>query len=230
MKFGGWQKTSFIDFPGKISAVLFTQGCTFRCPFCHNPSLVLPKSFSPSLITEQEVLSFLEERKGKLDGVVISGGEPTIHPDLPEMIRAIKKLGFAVKVDTNGSCPAMVEQLLSEKTVDYWAIDRKASLSRYPLLTGVDFDPSLVEKTSQMIRTSTVAYEFRTTVIRELHPPEELELIGKELAGAKLLVLQQFRPQVTLDPQMQHKTAYTDEEMESLCSLIKPYVRTVLWR
>jgi pyruvate formate lyase activating enzyme len=146
------------------------------------------------------------------------------------MIRAIKKLGFAVKLDTNGSRPEIVEQLLTEKTVDYWAIDRKASLARYPLLTGIASGSALVEKTSQMIRQATDEHEFRTTVIREFHSPEEIELIGKELTGARRLVLQQFRPHVTLDPQLYHSTAYTSEEMDALCSRVRPYVQETYWR
>ena len=230
MKFGGWQQCSLIDFPGKISAVLFTEGCTFRCPFCHNPSLVLPGQDRSSQITEQEVFAFLETRKGKLDGVVISGGEPTIHAALPALIQAIRKMGFSIKLDTNGSRPEMVEQLIAEKTVDYWAMDRKASLARYQLLAGVSFDPSVVVRTSQLVMDATDSYEFRTTVIRELHSPEEIVQIGKELCGARRLILQQFRPAVTLDPSLQHATAYTNDEMERLCTSVKPYVSECTWR
>jgi pyruvate formate lyase activating enzyme len=230
MKFGGWQQCSLIDFPGKISAVLFTEGCTFRCPFCHNPSLVIPGQNRSSRITEEEVFAFLEKRRGKLDGVVISGGEPTIHADLPELIKAIKKMGFAIKLDTNGSRPEMVERLISERIVDYWAMDRKSSIARYHLLAGVSFDPSIIVTTSQMVIDSTDEYEFRTTVIRELHSPEEIVQIGKELCGARKLILQQFRPAVTLDPSFQHATAYSNEEMEHLCTSIRPYVKECYWR
>jgi len=230
MRFGGWQKSSLIDFPGKISVVLFTQGCTFRCPFCHNPGLVLPEAFSSESITEQEVLSFLERRKGKLDGVVISGGEPTIQKDLPEFITAVKALGFAVKLDTNGSRPSVVEQLLHENLVDYWAMDRKASLARYHILAGLAVDTSSILKTSELVMEATDAYEFRTTVIREYHSPEEIVQIGKELAGARRLILQQFRSAVTLDPLFQQATAFSGEEMELLCQSVRPYVGECSWR
>lgn len=228
MKLGGWQKCSLIDYPGKISAVLFTQGCTFRCPFCHNPDLVLPGS--TVRIDEQEVFAFLEQRKGKLDGVVISGGEPTIHPDLPDFIRQIRQLGFSVKLDTNGSRPDVVESLLSEHLVDYWAMDRKASLARYSLLAGVAIDPSLIIRTSKLVMAATDAYEFRTTVIREYHSPEEIVQIANELAGARRLILQQFRPDVTLDPAFRQSTAYSAPEMEHLCALVRPIIPECHWR
>lgn len=230
MKFGGWQQCSLIDFPGKVSVVVFTEGCSFRCPFCHNPSLVFPQLNSAPRITEDELFAFLEKRKGKLDGVVISGGEPTIHPSLPQLIRAIKKMGFSVKLDTNGSCPQMIEKLLSENTVDYWAMDWKASVARYHVLTGVQIDPAIIVKSSQLIRQATEEYEFRTTVIREFHSPEEIVQIGKELNGAHRLILQQFRPAVTLDPALQRATAYTKEEMDNLCDSIKPYIKECSWR
>jgi pyruvate formate lyase activating enzyme len=230
MKFGGWQRCSLIDFPGKVSAVLFTQGCSFRCPFCHNPGLVIPAQFSDFPISEEEILSFLENRKGKLDGVVISGGEPTLHQDLPTFIRKVRSLGFKIKLDSNGSRPDVVEALIKENLVDYWAIDRKASLARYPQITGIAIDTKLIAKTSQLIMDSTTPYEFRSTLIREYHPPEEVECIAKELSGAKQLILQQFRPAVTLDPKFQKATPYSDEEMGVLLSLVKPHVHTCSWR
>jgi pyruvate formate lyase activating enzyme len=230
MKFGGWQRCSLIDFPGKVSAVLFTQGCSFRCPFCHNPGLVLPDQFSDFSISEEEIFSFLEKRKGKLDGVVISGGEPTLHKDLPTFIRNVRSLGFEIKLDSNGSRPDVVETLIKENLVDYWAIDRKASLAHYHKITGIAIDTKLIEKTSQLIMDSPTPYEFRTTLIREYHPPEEILCIAKELSGAKRLILQQFRPAVTLDPKLQKATPYSDVEMESFLSLVKPHVQECSWR
>lgn len=228
MEFGGWQKCSLIDFPGKISAVLFTRGCTFRCPFCHNPSLVLPGT-RPT-VSEEEVLTFLEQRRGKLDGVVISGGEPTIHHELPRFIRAVRQMGFQIKVDTNGSRPDVVEHLLTAGLVDYWAMDRKASLARYSHLAGVSIDPETIVQTSRLVMDATDAYEFRTTVIREFHPPEEVLQIARELSGARRLILQRFRPDVTLDPSLQKATAYSDEEMERLCQSVRPYITDCSWR
>ena len=230
MKFGGWQPCSLIDFPGKISVIVFTEGCSFRCPFCHNPGLVLPEKQSPPRLTEKEIFDFLRKRTGKLDGVVISGGEPTIHAGLPLFIKTIKEMGFSVKLDTNGSQPHVIERLLADGFVDYWAMDRKASLARYHLLAGVPIDPSVIVRSSQLIMAGAVEYEFRTTVIRELHSPEEIEQIGKELSGAHRLILQQFRPAVTLDPTLSTATTYTNEEMERLCNTIRPYINECSWR
>jgi len=230
MKLGGWQRCSLIDFPGKVSAVLFTKGCSFRCPFCHNPGLVLPQQFDNDHLSEEMVFDFLKGRQGKLDGVVISGGEPTIHADLPDFIRAIKALGFAVKLDTNGDHPDIIEQLVTEKLVDYWAMDRKASLPRYEKISGVKIDIQDIVKSSNLIMHSDVPYEFRTTLVRELHPKEEATLIAQEIEGADRYVLQQFRPLITLDTNLQTASPYSDEEMESLCELARPFVKECSWR
>ena len=228
LQFGGWQKCSLIDFPGKVSTVLFTKGCSFRCPFCHNPSLVLPAPLP--CVSEEEIFSFLKQRQGKIDGVVISGGEPTIHEGLIPFIRAVRQMGFCIKLDTNGSRPEVVQQLLEERLVDYWAIDRKASLARYPQLTGVPMDPSVVVRSSRLVMEATDAYEFRTTVVRELHSPEEMLQIARELHGARRLILQRFRPEVTLDPALRTATAYTDEEMDQLCQSIRSFIADCSWR
>jgi len=230
MKLGGWQRCSLIDFPGKVSAVLFTEGCSFRCPFCHNPGLVLPQQFSPPQLSEEIVLDFLKKRQGKLDGVVISGGEPTIHADLPRFMQTIKGMGFAIKLDTNGDHPDIIEQLIAEKLVDYFAMDRKASLPRYEKISGVKIDPQDIVKSSQLIMQSGVPYEFRTTLVRELHPKEEAALIAQEIAGADRYVLQQFRPLITLDTKLQTATPYSDEEMDALCELARPFVKECSWR
>jgi len=230
MKLGGWQRCSLIDFPGKVSAVLFTKGCSFRCPFCHNPGLVVPQQFDNEHLSEETVFEFLKERQGKLDGVVISGGEPTIHPDLPDFIRTIKELGFAVKLDTNGDHPDIIEKLVTEKLVDYWAMDRKASLPRYEKISGVKIDIEDIVKSSNLIIDSGVPYEFRTTLVRELHPKEEPMLIAQEIQGADRYVLQQFRPLITLDTNLQTASPYSDEEMESLCETARPFVKECSWR
>jgi pyruvate formate lyase activating enzyme len=228
MKFGGYRACSLIDFPGKISAVLFTQGCSFRCPFCHNPGLVLHSS--PTSLSEEVLLDFLETRKGKLDGVVISGGEPTIHPELPSFIKKIKQLGFAVKLDTNGSLPNVIEALLHTDLIDYWAIDRKASLANYSKISGVHIEPEIISKSSALIMNATENYEFRTTVIREFHPPEEIHTIAQELTHSRRYILQQFHPHTTLDPSLGASIAYSPAEMENLCAIARPYVQECFWR
>jgi len=230
VKLGGWQKCSLIDFPGKICAILFTKGCSFRCPFCHNPGLVLPEHLAQEQLDEKAVFAFLHKRKGLLDGVVVSGGEPTIHADLPEFLASIKAMGFAIKLDTNGDHPEMLESLIRKNLVDYWAMDRKASLPRYAQIAGVPIDTQKIEQSSSLIIQSGLPYEFRTTLVRELHPPEEAELIARELQGVDRFILQQFRPLITLDPKLQTASPYTDEEMTSLCERAKPYVQECFWR
>jgi len=230
VKLGGWQKCSLIDFPGKVCAVLFTKGCSFRCPFCHNPGLVLPKQLAQEHLDEKIVFEFLQKRKGLLDGVVVSGGEPTIHADLPEFLTTIKTMGFAIKLDTNGDHPEMIERLIRKNLVDYWAMDRKASLPRYAQITGIPIDTRKIEQSSSLIIQSGLPYEFRTTLVRELHPPEEVEHIARELHGVNRFILQQFRPLITLDPKLQTASPYNDEEMTSLCERAKPYVQECFWR
>jgi pyruvate formate lyase activating enzyme len=216
MKFGGWHKSSLIDFPGKISVVLFTQGCTFRCPFCHNPDLVLPHRFTSCPISEEEVLALLEKRKKKLDGIVITGGEPTMHSDLKEFIKKVKSLGYALKLDTNGTIPEAIEDLLQEDLLDYVAMDIKASFPNYNKLTGAPVNIDSIEKSIRLIMERAKDYEFRTTIIKELHDAQEVAAIVKSIAGAKRYVLQKFRPDVTLDSSFQSYSACTDEEMSEL--------------
>jgi pyruvate formate lyase activating enzyme len=228
MKFGGYRACSLVDFPGKISAVLFTQGCSFRCPFCHNPGLVLHASATS--LSEELLLDFLKTRIGKLQGVVISGGEPTIHPELESFIKKIKSLGFSVKLDTNGSHPEVVEALLKTDLINYWAIDRKASLANYSRISGVQIEPETIQKSSTLIMNATENYEFRTTVIREFHPPEEILTIAQELAHARRYILQQFRPNITLDPSLGSSIAYSPDEMEHLCTIARPFVKECCWR
>jgi len=230
MEFGGWQRCSLIDFPGKVSAVLFTKGCSFRRPFCHNPGLVLPNQPQEPPLSEEAVLEFLHARKGKLDGVVVSGGEPTIHKALPAFLRCVKDLGFEVKLDTNGDNPYVVEQLIEEKTVDYFAMDIKASAARYSVVSGVAIDPEQIWKSVSLIMNSSCSYEFRTTVVKELHEPEEIPRIAQHIQGASKFFLQQFRPLVTLDPALQSATPYSADEMEALCESARPYVQHCAWR
>lgn len=228
MKFGGYRACSLVDFPGKISAVFFTQGCNFRCPFCHNPQLVLPPHNTS--VSEEVLLDFLKTREGKLDGVVISGGEPTIHPELPACIKRIKDLGFSVKLDTNGSHPNVIEALLQSGLVDYWAVDRKASLSNHSKLSGVQIDAKILSLSASLIMNATENYEFRTTVIQEFHPPEEIVAIAQEIAHARRYILQQFRPHTTLDPALGSFKAYDPVQMDDLCALARPYVQECSWR
>lgn len=230
MIFGGWQKFSLIDFPGRASAILFTQGCPFRCPFCHNPELINPTQGMFTPVTEKEILDFLSTRQNKLDGVVITGGEPTLHNDLPDFISKLKSLGFAVKLDTNGSRPEMIERLVRDGHLDYLAMDYKSPLEKYQSHSGSMIDTEKIKKSVDLIRQSGIDYEFRTTVVKELLTEEDILKIADELKGAKRYVLQKFLPGRTLDPLFAEMTTYTDEEFEKICKKIKKFVAQCLWR
>ncbi len=189
MLIGAITKFTLIDFPGHISAIIFTQGCNFRCPFCHNPELVLPEKFEDP-IPEDEVLKFLAHRKKYLDGVEFTGGEPTLQKDLPQMIKKIKEMGFAVKLDTNGTNPEMLKQLFSENLLDYVAMDVKSSLERYDEIAGVKTDKDKIRESISLIINNAPDYEFRTTVIKGFHNIEEIRRIGELIQGAKRYFIQ----------------------------------------
>lgn len=178
MKFGGLIKFTLIDFPGRPAAVVFTQGCNFRCRYCHNPELVYPHLFTEPA-PEEEIWSFLQRRQGTLEGVVVSGGEPTLFDDLPLFMTKIKQLGYKVKLDTNGTRPDMIAELIEKKLVDYIAMDLKAPLDKYNLITGVDFNPEILTRSMDLIRQSGLEYEFRTTYDKEVLTDADIEELKK---------------------------------------------------
>lgn len=182
MKIGGLIKFTLIDFPGRPAAVVFTQGCNFRCRYCHNPELVYPHMFSEPVAME-EIYSFLKRRQGTLEGVVVSGGEPTLHEDLPSFMADLKAMGYATKLDTNGTRPDMLKSLLDAKLLDYIAMDIKAPLEKYSLITGVDFNPEVLKQSMDLIRQSGVDYEFRTTYDKEVLTDEDISTITQRLDG-----------------------------------------------
>lgn len=218
MRIGGLQKFSLIDYPKKVAAVIFTQGCNFRCPFCHNPDLVLPEQYN-NPISEEEVLAFLEKRKGQLTGVVITGGEPTIHKDLGDFLRKIKSLGYAIKLDTNGSDPESLEALVDGGLVDYIAMDIKTSLPRYSEACGVDVDIQNIKKSISFIINSGVDYHFRTTLVSKYISSKDLEEISKTLsdAQARQYVIQKLdtKPRL-LDETLKDGRVYSEEEFKAL--------------
>lgn len=194
MKIRGFQKLTLVDYPNQMAAILFTGGCDFRCPFCHNGELVLHPSLTPE-IPESEVFSYLEKRKGLLDGVVVSGGEPTLADDLDEFLSALKKMGYLVKLDTNGSRPEVLSRIVSEKLVDYVAMDIKNSFERYPETVGFPkYDTSNVSRSISFLLSCQVDYEFRTTCVKELHDEKSFHSIGKIVEGAERYYLQNFVP------------------------------------
>ena len=182
---------TLLDFPGKVACTVFLGGCNFRCPFCHNAGLVLGSN--PESYTEEEILSYLEKRKGLLDGVCFTGGEPTLRGDLLPFIEKVKALGFAVKLDTNGTNPALLKELLDRELVDYVAMDIKNSFEKYPLSCGLDsmeLDP--IKESSALLIGGSTDFEFRTTIVKELHTVEDIEALTLKIKGAKKYFLQSF--------------------------------------
>lgn len=193
MKIFGMEKMSLVDYDSKVAATLFTGSCNFKCGFCHNSALVLDYSTLP-YYSEQEIFSYLEKRKGILDGVCVSGGEPTLAPDLPDFIEKIKKLGYSVKLDTNGTNPDMVKYLFENGLCDYFAMDIKNNREDYSSIIGFDkFDTRKVEKTVEFFLSGKADYEFRTTLIKEYHKTDNVIKISEWIKGAKKYFLQKFR-------------------------------------
>ena len=219
----GLQKLTLLDFPEKMACTLFTFGCNFRCPFCHNASLVLADRADDSIISEEEFFSFLQKRRGMLEGVCISGGEPTLQPDLPDFIRRIRNLGFAVKLDTNGYRPAVLRALIDGGIVDYVAMDVKNSLSRYPDTVGIArFDTAPLEESMDLLMENRVPFEFRTTLVRGLHTPESIAEMGKRLAGEERFFLQTFEDSGDLIAD--GLSGFDREETETLLAVLCNYV------
>ncbi|MBU2476363.1 anaerobic ribonucleoside-triphosphate reductase activating protein [Candidatus Micrarchaeota archaeon] len=218
----GLQKTTLIDFPGKIACTLFTAGCNFKCGFCQNPSLI---SFdSENSIEEKEIFSFLESRKKWLNGVCITGGEPTLQKDLPEFCKKIKEKGFLVKLDSNGSNPEMLKKLIKEKLVDYIAMDIKTSQEKYSDLCGVKVDLEKIKQSIELIKNSGLDYEFRTTVLPDFFSKEDALKIGEWLKGSKLYVLQQFRNDLPMvDPEFKNKDPFPPEKLFELKEILESF-------
>lgn len=219
MLIGGLQKSSLLDFPDKISAIVFTAGCNFRCGYCHNPELI------NSIASVKDVFDFLKTRVGKLDGVVITGGEPCIQKDLPEFIKAIKSLGFAVKLDTNGSNPEMLLKVLPY--LDYIAMDIKSPIEKYPLITGWHGNIENIRKSIDIIMNSNIDYEFRTTVVASQLALDDFQKIGHLLCGARRYYLQKFIPSKVLDVSFYSKKTYSHENFEEIINLLHNYIDNV---
>lgn len=219
MKIMGLQKLTLLDFPGKMACTVFTGGCNFRCPFCHNASLVIGPEYVP-LMTEDEFFDFLNKRKGVLDGVCITGGEPTLQPDLEEFITKIKALGYAVKLDTNGFLPDKMISLVEKGLIDYVAMDIKSSPSGYGRATGIQgFNLAPIKRSVDFLKKGMVDYEFRTTVVKELHGENEINDIADWLQGDSKYFLQGFEDSGNLINDSLH--GYDENKMQSLLNLLK---------
>jgi pyruvate formate lyase activating enzyme len=215
MKILAVQKITLIDYPGHVAATVFLAGCNFRCPWCYSKELVLPELIAAAPeIPETKLLDFLEGKKGYLEGVVMCGGEPTINPELPGFIKKIKEMGFLVKLDTNGSNPGMLDDLIKQKLIDYVAMDIKLPKERYDQVFFAAIPVENIEKSIDILKTSGVDYEFRTTVVPGVHTEEDLILMAQWVGGGKTLpkyFLQNFRPERNIDPAYSGIKPYSDE-------------------
>ncbi len=225
MNIHGLQKLTLVDFPAKTAAIIFSGSCNFRCPFCHNAALVI-NPLSQPYYPEEEILEFLKKRKTMLDGVVFTGGEPMMQKDLFEFAKKVKDLGYAIKLDTNGSFPDRLNKIIDLKLVDYVAMDIKNSLDKYAETIGVkDFDTAPILESIRILMENRCEYEFRTTVVKELHEKKNFEEIGKLLTSCSQYFLQSFVP--SKDTIVQGLTPPTIFELESYKNCLKTYITNV---
>ena len=225
MLIGGFQKMTMLDYPGKVAATVFTYGCNFRCPFCHNATLVIDEA---QLFSEDEILAYLNKRKGILDGVCISGGEPLLQNDIFDFIKKIKSLGLLVKLDTNGSYPERLREAIDSGLVDYVAMDIKTSKENYSRVADTNVKIEDIEKSVQILLESNIDYEFRTTVVRELHTKEDFVKISNWIKGAKRYFLQCFKDNENLIGN--NLSAYTLPELEGFLEVLKDNINEVRLR
>lgn len=228
MIIGGLQKTTLIDYPGKLACTVFLSVCNFRCPWCYSSELVLPeKIIKQPRILEKDFFNFLEERKGLIDGVVVCGGEPTINKDLPRFIEKIKNLGYFVKLDTNGSNPKMLGDLIKSKQVDYVAMDIKFPLEKYSGFFGSCAIPEDIKKSVDLLKKNQVDSEFRTTVVPGVHVKEDFLEIAKWIGGPNVkYYLQGFRPEKTIDSSFQKIKPYPEQFLKNIIKEISPHFKT----
>ena len=225
MLIGGLQKTSLLDYPEKIAAILFTQGCNFRCGYCHNPELL--NSNKTINISENDFFDFLKTRQGKLDGVVITGGEPCLQGDIVEFIEKIKELEYLVKLDTNGSYPEKLEKLVKNNLIDYVAMDIKAPLPKYHIITGSIIEPQKISDSINMIMSSGIPYEFRTTVLKSQLNLEDFKEIAVLISGAEKYYLQKFAANKIYNQALINEKTYSVEEFEKIIEILKEKIKLV---
>ncbi|MBS7655886.1 anaerobic ribonucleoside-triphosphate reductase activating protein [Candidatus Bathyarchaeota archaeon] len=218
----GLQKFTLIDYPGKLACTIFTFGCNFRCPYCQNPELIIDDG-RPS-ISKAWILNFLYQRRDFLNGVCITGGEPTIHPELLEFIRELKRLGYNVKVDTNGFNPELINQMLQSKLVNFIAMDVKAPLEKYNEVVKVDVKKDSIRESIKIIMEKASEYEFRLTAVPGLINEEDLHKIGEIVEGAEKMYIQQFRAEKTLDERFKGIKPFTKEKLLKFRDILKDYV------
>jgi pyruvate formate lyase activating enzyme len=223
MKIGGLQKTSLLDYPGILSAIIWTAGCNFRCPFCYNKQLVLGKT---EMISEETILSFLEKRRDVLEGLSISGGEPLLQEDIVDFTEKVKKLNYLIKIDTNGAFPEKLKELIDKKLVDYVSMDVKAPKEKYDQLVGVKTDLSKIEQSIDLIKNEAPDYEFKTTIVPGMLDKKDIVEIAKWLEGSKQFYLQQFKSDSPLvSSKLNDVAPYSKEKLSEMLHEIKPFFK-----
>lgn len=222
LKIAGIEKSSLLDYPDKISTVIFLYGCNLRCRYCHNPELVIEPFRKDISYTEEDIIKFLKQRIAKVDGVVITGGEPLIQKGLERFLRRIKKLAFLIKLDTNGFYPDILKSLLKKNLIDYISMDVKYSENEYLKYTG---DVSKIKESINIIMNSNLDYEFRTTFVNGIHTKESVEGIGQLVNGAKRYFIQNFRPGKCIDQTLNIDNSFLEKELKNFRKIIKKYVK-----
>ncbi len=226
MKIGGIQKTTLIDYPGKIACTVFLAGCNFRCPWCYSKELVLPEEIEKQPeFSEEKLFDFLKKRKGLLGGVVVCGGEPTVNRELPQLVKKIKDLGFEVKLDTNGSNSEMLKKMIEDNLVDYVAMDIKLPKRRYSEVFHKENKIKEIEESIKFLKKGKVDYEFRTTVVPTVLEKEDILKIAKWIKGAEKYYLQSFKAEKTINPEFEKVKPYSGEKMKEFQKAVSSFVK-----
>jgi pyruvate formate lyase activating enzyme len=224
MQIAGLQKLTLIDYPQKLACTVFLAGCNFKCPWCYSKELVLPKEIKRQpKISQKEFFDFLKEKKNFLEGVVLGGGEPSLNQNLPQFCQKIKKLGYLIKLDTNGSRPEILKKLIEKNLIDYVAMDIKAPFLKYSKVVGKKIDLKKIKKSIEIIKNSGIDYEFRTTVVPTLHTKKDILQIAKDIKPAKKYFLQNFLPKKTIDPKFEKIKPYPLEYLIEIQKIISPF-------
>jgi pyruvate formate lyase activating enzyme len=223
----GFQKSTLLDYPGKVACLIFTYGCNLRCGYCHNPELVVLPCLQQNIIPEEYIFEFIKKRKGLLDAVAITGGEPTLQKDLISFLQRVKDLGYLVKLDTNGTNSEMVKRILELDIVDYWAMDVKYEDEVYEQNLEKNIDYKNIKESIQLIKEKGKDYEFRTTYVKGIHTIESADGIGKLIQGSKVYYIQNFRPGKTIDPNLDNSNSFTTQELKKIKKIVKGYVQKV---
>ena len=222
MLIGGLQKTTLVDYPGKVAATVFTLGCSFRCHFCHNPELVIPEQFNP-IMPMNEIMDFFKSRVGKLEAVCITGGEPTVQKDIGQFIIDLKKMGFLIKLDTNGTMSDILQKLIDARNINYIAMDIKGPIERYGEITATKGFEEKIKQSVKIIMESGIPYEFRTTIAKPLHSVDDFKGIGELIKGSDLYYIQNFVRSKHVDDKMTLQS-FTKDELAQCLAVIKTYV------